>query len=142
VSDALRPIDVICPDCGANVGDPCRVTAEEKRRGIKSTHPGRFAEVRMSRTGANLRAARRASESPIPFASPLVVFLWNAGTRTSANHLRFATAVEDKIKLLTGRRRKIYCVWPGENRSDLFFIDEPDKVLHVLKEDGFYRRNA
>ena len=94
----------------------------------------------MSPLSSSLRSARRASESPIPYASPSVVFIWNAGTRTSANHLRFANSVEDKIALLSGRRRKVYCVWPGESRSDLFYIDEPDKVLHHLKEDGFHRR--
>jgi hypothetical protein len=89
----------------------------------------------MSPTSANLRSARRASESPIPFDSPLVVFIWNASGRgTSARHLRFVNTVEDKITLLSGRTRKVYCVWPGQGRSDLFLIDEPDKVRRWLQE--------
>lgn len=134
MSDALHPIDVPCPECHVPDDRKCRISAAEEREGIKSFHPARLEAVGMSPTGSYLRAARRASESPIPFASDRVVFIWNTGTHTSANHLRFANTVQDKIRLLSGRRRKVYCVWPGDQRSDLFYIDEPDKVLAWLQE--------
>lgn len=89
------------------------------------------------------RKARRASTSPIPYWDERVVFMWNAkdsglGFRTSATHLRFAVTKQDKIDLLTTRKRKVYLAWPGEKQTHVFVIDKPELALRSLRDGKIY----
>lgn len=131
MADALRPIDIRCPACNASSGKPCK-GSQSASFPWKRFHPERFEGVGMSALGASIRTARPASEAPVPYADPRVCFIWNTGVRTSANHLQFAITVAEKIALLTGKRRHVYCVWPGMTRSDLFYIDDHAAALREL----------
>jgi hypothetical protein len=124
----MRPLECDCLTCGAGVGMQC----EQMKR--NRYHPARYKSAHMSPNTGMLRSARRASESPIPYDSPLVTFIWNVSGHTrGATHLRFAVTREEKVAVLTGPRRKLYCVWPGATRTDLFIIDEPQIALQALK---------
>jgi hypothetical protein len=69
---------------------------------------------------------RKASEAPFPYASKLVCYFEQRGSDLA--QLGAKSEIRDAIRRARSGSSTIFAVWPGQWKSDLFVIDDLDRL--------------
>ncbi len=83
--------------------------------------------------------SRSAKESPFPYTSPLVCYMALDQNGVLIQVDRGFSAVSEAYRRAMAREIRLYAVWPGNYRSDLFEIDDLNAfadAFGVMRPDG------
>jgi len=80
-----------------------------------------------------MRKASKTGNMQFPYADPTVCYIGVTPTGT-VEQIKLAD-IGPYLQQADAGELKLYGVWPGKNRSDLFEIDEPKVAYEVIRRE-------